>query len=480
MVEPNQLIEEFDPIVEVMSDKATVEITSPFSGRIINLAGAIGDMIKVGGRLCDVDTVAEDSDTSAGVGAGDNGRMLLERVEVAPQVSQVPAVAADAYPVEVISVTAPASTRVIHATPATRRLAKESAISLNDIIGTGRDGRVTKGDVMAFVNRESPNSVASPVPSTPPAPIPVPASSAPVFPTPLLDTIIPLTPVRKAMHRAMTATLAIPHFSYSETIDVTALLALRAQLNKTVPLHLRKTLTRDETSDLERGVAMWGKSDRVEEDGRVGKVSLLPLLVKALSKAMSDHPLFACTLATPADGQPHFVKRSAHDISLAVSSPTGGLFTPLLPSVQHSSPFDLASQIATLQAATVASTLTTPPKFPSWSKRSGTITLSNIGVIGGKSTSPIIPPTGQLAIGALGRIRVVPVYSKSVVGFAKEVAMRLQEGEIVGEDELEELKIVPRMMMDVTFAADHRVVEGIELARLVESWKGYIEEANIY
>lgn len=453
MVEPDQMIEEFDPIVEVMSDKATVEITSPFTGRITNLAGVIGDMVKVGGRLCDVDV--DD-------GAADAGIISTPAPRIDPTPGSVLATSSSTVS-PAITVELRPSKHLIHATPSTRRLAKESSISLGDVVGTGKEGRVTKSDVMAFVAKSSSTS-SLPIPS----PVPIVESTATSS-----TRIIPLTPLRKSMFRAMTATLAIPHFSYSDTIDVTALLALRAQLNKSVPLYLRKTLTMAEEAELSRGVELWGRPGRVIEEERVGSVSLMPLLVKALSKAMVDHPLFSCSLST--DAQPHLIHRSSHDISLAVSSPTGGLFTPLLPSVESTSSYHLASQIAALQFAASNSTATSPPKFPPRSKGTGTITLSNIGVIGGTTTAPIIPPTGQLVIGALGKARVVPTYLPSQVEYAKDIALRSVKGDIVEEGELESLRVVPRMMMDVTFSADHRVVEGVELARLVESWKVIVE-----
>lgn len=461
MVAPEQVIEEFDPIVEVMSDKATVEITSPFAGRITSLAGKVGDMIKVGGRLCDVDVNDEFAEPQhGGTTRGVDSRTGNVLVSTTPAPSIVfPDVSTPN------SVVAIVSNHDIHATPATRRLAKESSISLRDVVGTGKDGRVTKSDVIEFRSKVShPNATLSPDPA-------VPISAQPNTNATTTIQNFQISPLRKSMFKAMTSTLSIPHFAYSETIDVTALLALRAVLNKSVPLHLKKLLSLEEALALDRNIESWGSRSRVAESERIKKISLLPLLVKALSKAMSSHPLFSCTLSSPTDN-PVLSRRVSHDISIAVSAPAGGLFTPLLPSVDFSSPYQLASQIAAIQSSASAAASGAIPKFPDWSKGTGTITLSNVGIIGGKTTAPLIPPGGQLAIGAIGRIRVVPTYVNE--SKAKNVAMRTAEGETLDECELDDLIIVPRMMMDVRCLHLAGRPSSLVLTESNQNWIGYI------
>ncbi|GAA5845983.1 hypothetical protein JCM11251_001712, partial [Rhodosporidiobolus azoricus] len=217
---------------------------------------------------------------------------------------------------------------------------------------------------------------------------------------------------------------------------------------------------------------------RVEEAKRIDRVTLLPLLLKALSLAAAEHPLFLCALSplasAPAlsDIEPTLTRRSTHDISIALSSPSpsGGLYTPVFRGVESASIFSLASKLAFLQ-----SLLTSPtgaPKFPPEHQGSGSLTLSNVGVVGGRTTHPVIPPTGQLAIGAVGRVRVEPRFVK---GKEEERARRVAGG--VEEEEVRrEWEVEPRLVLDATFSADHRVVEGVELARLVETWKRIVEE----
>ena len=362
--------------------------------------------------------------------------------------------------------------KLVHATPATRRLAKEEAIDLRDVDGTGRDGRVTKSDVMNYVanGKSNSNKVSAPTPSSTPSIAPTTTATA-IDSTEALPPIA-LSPLRKAMFRAMTSTLQIPHFAYSETIDVTLLERLRLTLNANIPLRYRHNLTAAQETELAKLVE-WGGEGRVAPEERYERMTMLPLMIKAMSNSMATNRLFLSSLAsstTPSE-EPKFLPRRSHDISLALSAPAGGLFTPLLTSVDKSSPYKIASQIAHLQQISLASS---PPKFPHQYKGTGTITLSNVGVVGGRTTHPIIPPTGQLAIGALGRMRIVPTYARSSLAAAK--ALAISGGEEEGE--LEGLKVLPRLMLDVTFCADHRVVEGVELARLVEEWKRILEDPS--
>ncbi|GAA5919581.1 hypothetical protein JCM6882_003926, partial [Rhodosporidiobolus microsporus] len=172
--------------------------------------------------------------------------------------------------------------------------------------------------------------------------------------------------------------------------------------------------------------------------------------------------------------EPTLTRRTSHDLSIALSSPSpsGGLFTPVLRSVESSSVFALASQLAFLQSLLTASGA---PKIPPEHQGAGTLTLSNVGVVGGRTTHPVIPPTGQLAIGAVGRVRVEPRFRRGKEEErARRVAGGAEEEGVGGQD----WKIEPRLVLDATFSADHRVVEGVELARLVETWKRIVEEPS--
>lgn len=405
-----------------------MEITTPFAGRVASLSGAQGDIVKVGSMLCEIEM------------DGEAGADVEKPVDPLPPTA--PGNPTATTPSEPKAAPAPTpekkeekvsvGRKEVWATPATRRIARENNVDLNDVPGTGPQGRVSKGDVLAYVSngKTSTSTSSASVPSSSSA-----SSSASPITSSSSTTTIPLSGVRKAMFRAMTASLQIPHFAYSETIDVTSLERLRLSLNHHIPLAHRKTLKPAEEAQLTR-LGEWGtSSERVVEEKRYDRMTMLPLLVKALSLAMHDHPLFACTLS----GDSALTRRSSHDISIALSAPSGGLFTPLIPSVDSASPYSLASNIAHLQHLSTASS---PPKFPKEYSGAGTITLSNVGVIGGTSLHPIIPPTGQLAIGAMGRMRVEPRYVAQDKARAKKVATGVEELELG-----EELRMEPRLLM---------------------------------
>ncbi|GAA6015146.1 hypothetical protein JCM10207_003617 [Rhodosporidiobolus poonsookiae] len=467
LVKPGDTIEEFDPLVEVMSDKASVEITSPFSGKIAKLAVNAGDMLRVGSVLCDIEIESD--------GAGEESTQTDEPQPSSPAPPEPKSPPPGAPP----TASAPSSSSTskdVFATPATRRIAREKGVDLAQVQGTGKGGRITNEDVLAAVDSASkPASSSTFEPSSSaPSTSPRPASSS---------ETIPLSPTRRAMFRAMTASLSIPHFAYSDTLDVTALERLRLKLTHNIPLRFRKTLSPAEEAVLARQ-AVWGATAftaRVDEARRIDRVTLLPLLLRTLSLAVAEHPLFLCTLNPPASSssteEPHLVRRTSHDLSVALSSPSpaGGLFTPVLRTVDTSSVFDLASQLAFLQSCLPSpSSETGAPKFPPEHQGAGTLTLSNVGVVGGRGTHPVIPPTGQLAIGAVGRVRVEPRF---VRGEEEERARRVAGG--VEEDHAtREWKVEPRLVLDASFSADHRVVEGVELARLVETWKRIVEEPS--
>ncbi|GAA5881769.1 hypothetical protein JCM3774_000870 [Rhodotorula dairenensis] len=498
LVEPGATIEEFDPLVEVMSDKASVEITSPFSGTVTSLAGKAGDMLKVGTTLCSIEVdggEAEDTqeDLAAAVDLSGSTRTPESKTVPRDENTGPSSAAIDSSPLEPplerhSPPPAPATSspkREILATPGTRRFAMEKGVDLASVTGTGRHGRVMKEDILAAAAASNASGPSAMSPAQGSASSKTPASttgtSSSASASTTTTTSVPLSPIRRAMFRAMSASLQIPHFAYSETIDVTALERMRLSLTNNIPVRYRKTLKPADEATLARLGAWHGSEpDQVEPSKRFDRLTLLPFLLKGLSIAMHEHPLFTCALSpapsaaagSAAPEEPSLVRRSTHDISVALSNPSaaGGLFTPVLRAVDSSSVFDLASRVAHLQSF-LDPAASSPPKFPAEYSGAGTLTLSNVGVVGGKSTHPVVPPTGQLAIGAIGRMRVEPRFVDEAG--AKKIA---QGQAVVEEVSLDALRVEPRLVMDVTFSADHRVVEGVELARLVETWKRIIEE----
>jgi 2-oxoisovalerate dehydrogenase E2 component (dihydrolipoyl transacylase) len=167
---------------------------------------------------------------------------------------------------------------------------------------------------------------------------------------------------------------------------------------------------------------------------------------------MHSWPLFRSSI-TPENAsngnRPTLTVRPHSDISIALSTPTG-LYTPTIPAVDTHSVYSLASALKHLAhlGRQVPSALT-PAELP---RRGGTLTVSNVGAIGaGESAMPVLVPGGGVAIVALGRARWV---------------WDVDRGDGKGER---------RLKLGISWSADHRVVEGAELAAFVETWRGYVE-----
>jgi 2-oxoisovalerate dehydrogenase E2 component (dihydrolipoyl transacylase) len=198
-VRPGDLVAEDQPLVEMSTDKAVVEVPAPVGGRIVSLAGEPGDVIAVGAEL-----VVFETDSGAPVAAA-----------AAPVVAAVPASSRPAAPSLIAAGGTPAAGGRLMASPATRRQAREAGIDLNAVSGSGPGGRITPAD---FASVLADKAVAQ-------------LTSAPTATTGDTTEIKVIGVRRVIAERMSEAKRTIPHFSYVEEIDVSELESLRAHLN---------------------------------------------------------------------------------------------------------------------------------------------------------------------------------------------------------------------------------------------------------
>ncbi|KAB8349442.1 hypothetical protein FH972_023469 [Carpinus fangiana] len=386
------------------SDKASVEITSRFTGVIKKLHYDSDDMAIVGKPLVDIDIQGE-------ISLEDEALINPGAVAQNDPVDNIPAAAAET---DLKDVTTPApsesstldvqKSRGKHstlATPAVRHLTKELGIDIADIDGTGKDGRVLKEDVQRHVAvRDSPSSTRA-------------ASSSTTTITE--DTPASLTPAQAAMFRTMTKSLAIPHFLYSDAIDTTTLTALRRRLNS-------------------------------QARGDDQRISALAFILKAMSQALVEYPILNARLDTTSESdRPTLVYRPAHNIGIAVDTPSG-LIVPVVRNVQALSVLELAKEISRLAS------LGKQGKLTSADFTGGTFSVSNVGSIGGGVVSPVIVE-GQMSIVGVGKAKRVPAFD--------------EHGEVVAREEC-----------TLSWSADHRVVDGATVARCAELVRGMLEEPS--
>jgi len=392
-------VSQFDNVCEVQSDKASVTITSKFDGVITKLYYEVDDIAQTGDPLVDVEV------------AGGSGAEAVT-AEAETQEPDEP---------EEVQVR---SAKVL-ATPAVRRIASENNIKLQDVPGSGRDGRVLKEDILNYMATLT-SGAASPV-ATAPVAARLPTSGRPATPVktvtpaaparPLVvpavaagaDRVEPLKGMVKVMSKTMSESLKIPHFGYYDEIDMTNMVQVRKDLQRT---------------SMERGV----------------KLSYMPFLVKAASMALLHYPILNSSIDLQADTLTY---KHSHNIGVAMDT-AQGLLVPNIKGVQNLSIFEIASELVRLHEVGLAGKLSTKDLT------GGTFSLSNIGSIGGTYASPVILPP-EVAIGAIGKLRVLPRYNEN------------------GE-------VYPAHVMNISWSADHRLLDGATVARFSNLWKSYLEK----
>lgn len=364
-VQPGARVEHFDKLCEVQSDKASVEITSPFDGVIKKLYYEPDDMAVTGRPLVDIDMDGDEAEAEAeklgeaetSVDKGENTKANTGSQE------------AESRPVERRRNGNGKDDFSSLATPAVRHLMKELNVNITDVEGTGRDGRVTKEDVHRFVSQKTQQQPEAESSST----APTSASASTSSPsTATQDQKLPLTPVQTQMFKVMTKSLSIPHFLYSCSADMSSVTTTRKKLNA-----LKTT----------------------------EKLTHLPFIIKATSLALQQHPLLNSALDTSDPKKPSLTYRSSHNFGVAVDTPSG-LLVPVIRDVQNLSIAQIAQQLRTLSEKARNGKLA-PGDFSGAS-----FTISNIGSVGGGVVAPIISEP-QVAILGVGRSKVVPAFDEN-------------------------------------------------------------------
>lgn len=369
LVKPGDTIQADQPMVEVMTDKATVEIPSPVTGVVEKLHAAEGQTIEVGKVLL---TINEKG----------NGKSAPEPEKAAAKPSPAPApeVKAPARPAPAAP-SRPATPMMetaadevvpyaVLATPATRKLARDLNVSLKSLHGTGAHGRVTKEDVqMAYEGHQA---------ATPRTSHPAPASTAvtparahATYPTVQRGELkrIPLKGVRKKIAEAMVHSKhTAAHFTYVEEADLTEVVRLRGEAKK-------------------------------EAEKRGTKLTFLPFIIKAVIPALQEFPFLNSSLD---DEKQEITLKGDYNIGIAVDTPNG-LMVPNIKNADQKSIWQLADELETLSEKARTG------KIALDDLRGGTFTLTNAGSIGGVLATPIInhPEVAILGVNAIRKRPVV-------------------------------------------------------------------------
>ena len=402
-------VEEDSRVADMMTDKATVEMESPVTGTVIEVAGEVGDVIAIGSALVVIETEGEgnevaaridaetpdagDVERAAGTGAAEGASTGSARAGLVPQSPEPTPTPAQAEPVEAPGAT-PAPSGKVLASPAVRARAADLGIDLAQV-RPAEDGRLRHADLDAFLSYNG-------------------AHRAPGGKR--ADEVIKVIGLRRRIAENMAAAKrAIPHFTYVEECDVTALEELRAQLNK-------------------------AHGDRP-------KLTMLPLLITAICRALPDFPMINARYDDTAENGAGMVTRhgSVH-LGMATQTP-GGLMVPVIRDAQDKNLWQLAREIVRLANAARDGTAKSEELSGS------TLTITSLGPLGGVATTPVINRP-EVAIIGPNRIVERPMFVPDGMG---------------GE------RVAKRKLMNISISCDHRVVDGWDAASFIQAIRKSIE-----
>lgn len=407
LVNEGDEVAEDQPMVEIMTDKATVTIPSPKKGKILKLHGEEGSIAEVHSTLVTIEEAGGEAEKSAPKKAAADAKQAeakapkpgdshdkpreLTETGVPPTGFDESRRGAIEAPREAAAARQSPEDRVL-ATPVTRRLAREYSVDLQDVEGSGPQGRVLKRDILAFIeSRKSakPSPARAPAPALPAPPsISIPAPSAAAE-----DERMPMRGLRRAIFRKMVQSehFAVP-FTYVEEVDCTELVALRKRLNQ-----------------------------RYASEGI--RLTFLPFIIKALIAALRKTPHLNAVMD---EEKEELIIRKAYNIGIGVAT-DAGLTVAVIHDADHKNMVELASALDRLGNAAREN------KLEMSELTGGTFTITSLGKDGGMFATPVInhPEVGILGI---HRIEQRPV---------------VVDGEIVIRD---------RMYMSCSF--DHRVIDG--------------------
>jgi len=392
-VKVDDIVHEDQPLADMMTDKATVEMESPVAGKVVKLAGAAGDMVAIGSALVEIDVGGEDtafvessspkSETPSSQAQHPQPSAVRESQTVVPVLSQPSA--GEKKEDEMPATTSTNKSVQPLASPAVRARAKDLHIDLTQV-PPGPSDRIRHADLDAFLAHNNGYSGAT--------------AARP-------DEVIKVIGMRRRIAENMAASKRhIPHFTYVEEIDVTALEATRADLNAS--------------------------------RGTKPKLTLLPLLITAICKALPEYPMLNARF----DDEAGVVTRYGA-VHLGMATQTdAGLMVPVIRDAQDRNIWQLASEVARLAEAARNGTASSAELSGS------TLTITSLGPLGGIATAPIINRP-EVAIIGPNRIIERPVFDGDAIKRAK--------------------------LMNLSISCDHRVVDGWDAASFVQAVKRMLE-----
>nr|BAF64733.1 dihydrolipoamide acyltransferase [Shewanella livingstonensis] len=380
-------------LITLETDKATMEVPAPFAGKLVSLTVKVGDKVSQGSLIATIETTSSAPVAQAAPTQAEPAAAAPTMAANRPSTPPVPF-----HPSAAVT----ASTGVVHASPAVRRLAREFGVDLTKVSGTGRKARILKEDVQAFVKYElsRPKATAATAVSGG-------AGGLNVIAAPKVDFSkfgeveeIPLSRIQKIsgpnLHRNW---VTIPHVTQFDEADITEMEAFRKQQND---------------------LAAKKKADY--------KITPLVFMMKAVAKALAEFPVFNSSLS--ADGESLIQKKYFH-IGVAVDTPNG-LMVPVVRDVDKKGIVELSRELTDI------SIRARDGKLKSADMQGSCFTISSLGGIGGTAFTPIVNYP-DVAILGVSKSEIKPKWN------GKEFE--------------------PKLMLPLSLSYDHRVIDGAMAAR---------------
>ena len=425
-------VDKYEPIVEVVTDKVNAEVPSPFEGTLSAILVQEGETVANDTEIAVIDGAGEAPAASAPAPSAASPASAAP-VAVAPSPAVTGGNGATSHgPAGSDERPAPAADYEGRVTPAVRRLAREHELDLSQVPGTGHAGRVTREDVLAYIERRrtgvpeavtaasspaasAPTPGASPAPGTAPAPASAPAAP-PMTPPPAsaaADSLKPMTQMRKAIAAQMTRALQVPHAYTTIEVDMSAVVRHR-EANKRA----------------------------YQEREGVG-LSYVAFVTKATVEALRRHP----------DMNAHWTdeglwRRKAINVGVAVAV-DDGLVVPVIKDADGLSIHGLNRAIYELADRARTNRLRLDDI------QGGTFTVDNTGWTGSNLTMPIInvPEVGIVTMEAIVK---------------RPVVIETPQGDVIGI----------RSMMNMVLAIDHRATDGAQAGRFLATIRQWLESVD--
>ncbi len=357
LVSVGDVIAEEDPIVELESDKATLEVPSPAAGKVVEIKVSEGDTVSEGSLILMLE----------GDGAAADAPSPAPAADAAPAPAATPAAAPAPAPAAAPAAVTDAGFGKAHASPSVRAFARQLDIDLAQVNGSGRKGRILREDVTAFLKSKSAPAGGGAAVSGGMGIPPIPAVDFSKF-GPTEDVEMPR--IKKisgpALHRSW---LNIPHVTHNEEADITDLDGYRRELDA-----------------------------QAKQDGY--RVTLLSFMIKASVSALKTH--WEVNSSIHPDGD-KLIRKDFYNIGFAADTPNG-LMVPVIKDADRKGIIEISKELGDLSAKA------RDGKLKGDDMSGATFTISSLGGIGGTSFTPIVNAP-EVAILGLTRSKMAPVWN---------------------------------------------------------------------